>query len=312
MHNLDRCVSVVITASAVVVMAATGCGEGVLSLDDIIGQPGGKTRLIAHVEREPVLGLRSDVKDIEVEFFADGRKLGHDKTDEHGRASIKFRPRPPGDRLIETTARVDGKMLKASARVFEWREDVVAIAVDIDNTISRTDYEELVFDENEDDSHPIKSARKTLRALSADFQILYLTARPRFLFDKTRQWLDENEFPPGPLVVAPGLRAAMRPEAYKRDALKRYRDDWPNILIGIGDKPSDAKAYGENRMLTLIVTDKEKSRSYGRHAVCFRKWKEVDAFFKANKERLADPKRLKDIIKGKAMIECALEPYQDD
>jgi hypothetical protein len=292
------------------VVIAAGCNDAVLSLDDVITQPGGKARLVAYAEREPVLGLRSDVEGIRVTFFAGENELGDDKTNDEGIASNKCDPFPRGEPLARAVAHIDGETLTALGRVFEWSEKKIGIAVDIDNTISRTDYDDLVLEERDEDSHPIKSARRALRRLSEDFQILYLTARPRFLLDKTREWLEENEFPPGPLVVAPGLRQAIHPEAFKRDALKHYRKDWPNILIGIGDKPSDAKAYGENDMLALIVT-KEDARSYGPHAVCFEKWKRLAEFFEANRDRLLDPDYLEDTIDGKAMIERTIPPYDD-
>ncbi len=293
------------------VVIAAGCNDAVVSLNDVIRESDGEARLVAYAEREAFLGLRTDAEDIEVEFFAGRTRLGDDKTNDEGIASIECDPFPRGETRVEAVAHMDGKTLSAAASVFEWDEEKVAIAVDIDDTIARTDYDDLVFDERDDDSDPIKSARRTLRRLSQDFQILYLTARPRFMLDKTRDWLEEEEFPPGPVVVAPGLRETINAEQYKRDTLKRYRKDWPNLLIGIGDKPSDAKAYGENDMLTLIVTE-DDAHAQGAHAICFRDWKRLAEFFDANRQRLIDSKQLEDIIDGKAMIERTVPPYDDD
>ena len=40
-----------------------------------------------------------------------------------------------------------------------------------------------------------------------------MTARPRIYVEKTRWWLNENGFPPGPVVTAPRLRDLIRVRA---------------------------------------------------------------------------------------------------
>lgn len=292
-----------ITATVAVLGSAAPVigGPPILSVDDAVMIPGEKTHLVAYVEREPVLGFRKDVEDIEVRFFVGGEEVDDDQTDNDGRASIKCKL-PPGTRTYEARAVVKGKPLRATGRLFEWDKGRVVIAVDVDDTIARTDYTDLIFDEDEDEIDPLKRSAKTLRALAADFHIVYLTARPRFLLDKTRAWLHGEEFPQGPVVVAKGLRQSARQERFKRQKIKALRKQWPKLLIGIGNKDSDAEAYGANDMLSIMLEAKDADEEFGRHSIVFRKWKAVARFFEANRSALTDPDQLEEVIKGERML----------
>ncbi len=285
-----------------------GCGLAVLTVEDAITQPGKKARLVAYVEREPVLGMRQDVKDVAVTFHVDGTLIGQDDTNDDGKARDKCRVPSSADRF-EARAVLDGHDLHATAAIFRWDDDRTAIAVDIDNTISDTEYEDLILEDEDDDSDPLKRARRTLRTLADDYHIIYLTARPRFLLEKTRGWLAEHDFPDGPVLTAPGLRQAVRPEAFKCEALHDLRKRWPNLRIGIGDQSSDAEAYGSNDMLSLIIS-RRPPRTIGPHAVILRNWKAVARFFEANHETLTDPQELEDVIEGKTMLLQPVSPWE--
>ncbi|UCG32221.1 MAG: hypothetical protein JSU68_11200 [Phycisphaerales bacterium] len=289
-----------------------GCGPAILSADDALAREGNsKVRLMAYVEQEPVLGLRRDVEDVRVRFYVDGREVGDDETDRDGRADDKCRLPDGTARRFEARARVEGRDLRSRGNIYTWRRNRTIIAVDVDNTLAETEYKELILEDEDDESDPLKRSRKVLNRLAEEYQILYLTARPRFLLDKTREWLDEEDFPPGPVVTAKGIRQAARPEEFKRKSLEKLRDDWPNLLIGIGDKASDAEAYGANKMLAVIV-GKDLEPGIGPHAVVLRDWKRVDWFFEANRAVLSNPEELKDLIDDHGMLQVPLYPWRDD
>ena len=140
---------------------------------------------------------------------------------------------------------------------------------------------------------------------------MYLTGRPRSLLDRTRQWLEENEYPAGPVITAPSLRQAMHARTFKLHALHALRENWPNMLIGIGDRPSDAAAYGASEMLTLITSPK-RDTEYGVHAIMLRNWKTIGRFFEANRATLADPQRLREVIKGQTMLLQPVMPWGNE
>ncbi len=289
-------------------LALTACHAPVLSVDDAAVRPGAETRLSAYVERESLPWLRQDLKGTPVRFRVDGRDLGDDRTDDDGRASVE-RKLPPGAEWYEARATVNGRQLYAFGRLFTWDDRRVILAVDIDHTIERTEYRSLLVDKGEDESDPLKRSADTLRALAGDFHILYLTGRPRFLLEKTRQWLKDKEFPDGPVLTAKGVRDMFRPGLFKAAELRRLRDAWPNLLIGIGDKASDADAYGSNDMLSLIVSPRP-DRDFPPHAIVLRDWKTLGKFFAQNREILIDPERLKQAIRGEVMLRRPLPRYR--
>ena len=287
-----------------------GCGAPVLTVEDALALPDGMVKLVAYVEREAPLSLRKDVEHVTVTFYADGEEIGREEVNSKGRATIKFRPSSPTISRFSAQTLADGQTLRATGEIFHWEEDRVTIAVDIDGTLSHTEYKELILKKEDNESGPIKGARETLQSLTRDYHILYFTARPRILMTKTRTWLREHDFPWGPMVMAPGLKQTMQPGEYKCRTLQALRQDWPNLLIGIGNKRGDAEAYSSSGMLSLIVRQ-QMDKDMGIHAIHVPDWKALSRFFDANREVLTDPARLKSAIKGETMLLQAVQPWQE-
>lgn len=288
-----------------------GCGRPILSADDAIVAPGEKAKLVAYVEREAPLGLRKDIEDVPVTFFVEDQEVGRAKAGDRGRATVRCRLPVLEASHFTAKATVLGQELETSGRIFSWRDDRVIIAVDIDGTISDTEFKELIFKKKDNDSDPIKASQKTLVQMAADYQIMYFTARPRLVMETTRSWLKKHEYPDGPIVMAPSIRQMMRPSEYKRRTLAAIRDDWPNLLIGIGNRRIDAAAYGANKMLVLIVAD-PKPEGVGDHAICFRNWKGLGEFLAANRAALTDPEKVKEAVRGELMLLQPVHAWHED
>ncbi len=287
-----------------------GCRAPVLRVEDAIVRPGEKARLAAFVEREPILGLGKDVADVPVVFLVDGQEVGRDRTNDEGSADTKVAV-PADTGWYEARATVGAAELRARGHLYCWSDERVIVAVDIDETIARTEYDELLIERDEDGSDPHKRAARTLRALAQDCHILYLTGRPRALLDKTRTWLGEHDFPSGPVLMSERKRDLLRPGNYKEKRLRALRKQWPTLLIGIGNEKTDAEAYGANNMLTLMLADK-RPRGFGQHALVFRDWKALGQFLAANRAVLTSPGELKEVIAGKRQLLCALRPYEPE
>lgn len=293
----------------VVLLGVAGCGAPVLSVDDTVTMNGGGMPLVAYVGRSHMLGLRSELEHIPVTFFIEGEKIGTNQSDGEGRAAVMVPDMNGSPNAFKARARVGGQSLEATGRIFQWQQGRGIIAVDIDHTISQTNYRRLVLKERVAVSPPVPGARETLAVLAKDYQILYLTARPRFLIEKTREWLAYYGFPPGPVVAAPGVRDAMRQLRFKQTILRQLRERWPDMRIGIGNRESDIDAYAHNRMLPLIIyTDGEQElHSY---AVGLINWQVAQQFFEANREILTNPARLDKVIDGRLMLLQPLIPYE--
>ncbi len=128
---------------------------------------------------------------------------------------------------------------------------------------------------------------------------------------KTREWLAANNYPLGPLVVASELRAAARNGKFKMRMLGTLRSKWPNLLIGIGDRPSDARAYGANEMLALIIAPREIEK-VGPHALLMPGWKAVRTFFETNKYALTDPAAVRELVAGRRALLFTVAPFNAD
>ncbi len=287
----------------------SACGRPVLSVDDAV-MFGDTLRLVAFVEREPMLGFRSSVKDCDVRFYVDGREIGEDDTNADGRASVKY-DGPTDAETFEARAVLAGRKLRAAGSIHRWDEDRTIVAVDIDDTIAETEYTELIF-EDADDSDPVHDSQETLRHIANDYHIVYVTARPRFLLDKTLDWLKEKKYPAGPVITVRGLRQMLRPGKSKRAVLHELRKRWSNLSIGIGNNAGDAYAYGANKMLCLIIPSAdEDDDDFGRHAVLLRDWDAVAEVFEQNRDIFSDPKKLSRAVRGKRMLTLPLRRWEE-
>lgn len=245
--------------------------------------------LVANVELARVKGIRRNLEDVEVAFRVNGRKIGTARTDEDGRAMLDAKV-SPDLREFEVSYRHKGHKHKHTGRIFHWRPDRTIVAVDIDETVSATEYRALLL-KDDDTSSPITGSDTTLKRLANDCQVVYITGRPRFLWEKTQRWLDRNGFPPGPLITAPNLRQCIVQASFKRKELANIRETWPAALIGIGDRGADIHAYGENGMLTLLVGG-TPSVDPKRHMYRFEDWQSLGDFCVANQAVLTSPQRL--------------------
>jgi len=280
-------------------LAAGGCGRPILSVNDTMVADGDReVRLVAFVEREGLLGLRPAIENKHVAFTVDGRSPTTAITDACGRAVAEC-PVSPGGRVrrIEARTEVEARPLEADGRVFRWRRDRTIVSIDVDDTISKTEYESLLLDSKDSESDPLSGSRKALASIAEDFQLVYLTARPNGLHEKTRRWLEEHHFPPGPIVVSPRTIDVFSQEDFRRRTLADLRQCWPNLLIGIGDRTADARAHAANGMMSVLIRSDRPLESLPPNTLVFRKWRHARKFFESYRRELADPKRLTELIR---------------
>ena len=284
-------------ALLVLLSAGPGCASSrklALHSEDAIAPHGEKAQLSVWLGRGSSLAFKEDVANARVQFYVGDRRLGEATTDRLGRATLSANL-PSGRantfRAVATT--LDGEHEHTTGRIFRWSRQQTVIAVDVDGTLSNTNYSDLFVSLNDKVSMPLKGSAEALTELSKRYQILYISARPRFLTEKTRHWLHEHDFPPGPVTHALGFEAVFHQDTAKRDILAEMRVRWPNILIGIGDKQADDKAFGANGMLALIVNP--SPGPYGPHCYILKTWDRVGSFFNSNSVEL-NPTKLASLI----------------
>lgn len=293
---------------AILILPAAGCGPVRLTVDDAIISPrDNKLHCVAYLQREPIFGIRHFSPGSGIEFKLGDQVVASARTSATGCAETYASYPQGGATRLDAVADVLGTKYRGSASVFEWDDHRTIIVVDIDRTIARTDFDHLVLRDGADErSTPLAGSRRTMEMLARDCRFIYVTARPRFLLEKTRMWLEDEEFPPGPVIASPGLREAIQRTEYKLEVLAQLRKLWPTLLIGIGNSESDAEAYEKSGLLTLLVNQKRTEtilpKTYG-----FRNWKALARFYEANRELLSDPAKLSEAVKH-GRIESLIRP----
>jgi len=109
---------------------------------------------------------------------------------------------------------------------------------------------------------PIEGAAESLQELSNEYNIVYLTGRHDEAEDSmkngTLKWLEEHGFPvPNDEDIKLFMKSSrkMKDVKYKQDSLNDMIK-W-GIRAGIGNNPSDHKAYTESGIYSIIIDDPE-------------------------------------------------------
>jgi len=288
--------------------AAAGCGGPILSMNDVIRMEGTASLLAAYAERKTLTGSWSPIEGVEVTFWAKQKQAARAVTDKDGYAAAQVQL-APDVKSVKAKATIDGADLSHEGVVHTWPADRTIIVCDIDGTISWTDYEQLFLHESNKGSTPVEDAHQTLHKLSEHFNIGYLSARPRSLLRLTKQWLQEHDFPYGPVIMASSIDQGIHAERFKTKSIREHRKRVPQILIGIGNLDSDAEAYGANGMLALI-RHKADDRAFRAHAIVLPDWAAIREFFDANRKALEDPDKLAKALQEGRMFLQPRFPYQ--
>jgi hypothetical protein len=118
---------------------------------------------------------------------------------------------------------------------------------DVDGTLTSSETVEFVKLLTDDlpNTHP--AAAESLRILAAKgYRPIYVTARPEWLTQRTRDFLDKHGFPPGIIRTSTSLMGAgFGPSAatYKKDQMAAFAGRGLVPSFGFGNKTSDADAY---------------------------------------------------------------------
>jgi len=252
---------------SILVAVAAGCSPDeslVVTGFDVLAPPGREVTLRVKVERRD--WRRADVGHPWVRFrLVHGpgapKDLGKVRGDEDGIAAVRFRPAVPGDYEFRTAVLADADRVRAETELLlacRTRQRPM-IAVDIDGTLTRSSRWWRTKRAEPYDAATVE----VMQQLAQRYDVMYLTARHRFLMRRTRRWLRQVGLPSGPLfLLDPKLYRTALPETYKRRLLRRIRRDLPNLLIGIGNRESDADAYESAGMLPILIGKKEKEACY--------------------------------------------------
>ena len=133
------------------------------------------------------------------------------------------------------------------------------ILTDIDGTMTLSDEElfKQIDDGNYDPLENTSSSVMMNKWSDKGYEVVYLTARPHNFRAETRAWLQEHDFPVGPVISANELVFDESARDYKSAWVERLTGDFGwDIIAAYGNAESDVQAYedaGIPKGITFII-----------------------------------------------------------
>ena len=196
------------------------------------------------------------VKGATIGFYYDGELLGTAKTDANGGARITFTPQAAGNYNFDVeviAALKEGEYIPrlASAPLLLAARDKSArlAVIDLDHTLVDSGFIRVLIG----GARRMADSVEVTNRIAQTHTIVYLTDRPDLLTRKSKTWLARNGYPPGPVLLSTVSKVFSGAGQFKTDKLTDIRKAYPNVAIGIGDKPSDAQAYVDNRLTAFLI-----------------------------------------------------------
>lgn len=247
--------------------AGRGTKEVVLSAWDQVAAPGSVT-LKAKLERsgfgkEPPPTSpgarriwRRDIEGRTLRFSYQGEVLGEAVTDDDGTAAVEWAPPGPGEYDVDVTFAGDDKFAPGadSLRCAVRGTTRPLVILDIDSTLSHTSWRNVMRGSTDDPV--LEHSPAVVARLAAEYDVVYVTARPDKFLDVTKRWLARWGFPRNPVYLLSWKKYPTYDEAkYKTETLAGIKASFPNMVLGVGDKETDAEAYRAHGLRTLILGD---------------------------------------------------------
>jgi len=227
--------------------------DPILLAFDALVEPGTEVELRASLRT----GLRLEgIEGKRLQFLRDDELLGEVRTDDDGNAALAWKvPDEPGDYLFAVRVHPDDQPERpapdAELLVAARKADAKLIITDLDKTVVASGFFRVLVG----GAKPMPGAAAVLQRLAPDHTIVYLTHRPDVFGPTSKRWLGDNGFPRGPLLASTLTGFLAGSGRYKTDRLDSLRATFKQIVAGIGDKISDARAYADNGLPSILILD---------------------------------------------------------
>jgi len=227
----------------------------VLIAHDVLARPGEAVTLRASLRG----GFRLDgVEGVRIQFHLDERRIDQVTSDSSGNVQTRWTaPSEPGDYAIRVRAKPDdqpqeGKPIAPTRLLVAVRKAETPIAVvDLDKTLVASGFHWVLLGGGR--ARPMDGSRVVLARLAKTHTLVYLTHRPDFLGPTSKQWLDAHGYPLGPVLTSTLGDLIDGSGAYKTERLTALARDFTNLKVGIGDKISDARAYADLGLTSILI-----------------------------------------------------------
>ena len=227
--------------------------DPVLLAFDALVEPGTEVELQASLRT----GLRLEgIAGKRLQLLRGEELLAEARTDEDGNAAVPWKvPDEPGDYFFAVRVHPDDQPPRpapdAELLVAARPADSKLIITDLDKTVVASGFFRVLVG----GAQPMPGAAAVLQRLAPDHTIVYLTHRPDVFGPTSKRWLGDNGFPRGPLLTSTLSGFVSGSGRYKTDRLGALRATFKTIVAGIGDKISDARAYADSGMESVLLLD---------------------------------------------------------
>lgn len=233
---------------------------------DALALPGEQVRLQARLQGGDFL---QDMPGYVVRFRRDGQLYRAAQTNEEGQAVVTFTPPEPGDYVFVAeavpTGFADSPPQPQELLVACRASSEPMVVVDLDKTLVADGFHTVLIG----DPEPMADSVEVMRRLAGEHTIVYLTHRPDVFTNKSKSWLAEHGYPPGPVLLSSISEFLRGSGAYKTEMLRELTGRFSGIRVGIGDKVSDATAYhrtGLESVLILPMPPRQDPKEYAKLA----------------------------------------------
>jgi hypothetical protein len=227
-------------------------GSSLLTGSDLLATPLEQVDLRAQFRRGDYL---QGAPGYMLRFWRDGELYKAAETDSDGIAKVSFAPPRAGDyRFRVEVAPVgmpDAPPAPIEILVACRPADTPMVIVDMDKTIVASGFHAVLLGNPE----PMEGSQRVLTSLAGQNTVVYLTHRPDLFGLKSKRWLVDNGYPPGPVLLSSVGGFLKGSGAFKTEMIAQLRKRFTNLRIGIGDKISDAQSYRDNGMQAFLIVE---------------------------------------------------------
>jgi len=223
----------------------------VLLARDVLAEPDKEVALEASLRT----GLRfGGIEGKRLQFLLGDQTVAELRTNSSGDVAARWTPPPkPGNHVLTVRVHPQDQPAQPVADtalfVAARAADTPLVIVDLDKTVVQSGFAWVLLGQ----AKPMTGASVVLQRLAKDHTIVYLTHRPDFLGATSKNWLTEHSFPPGPVLTSTLGSFLSGSGTYKTGRLEAIRKAFKNIVVGIGDKLSDAKAYADTGLPSILI-----------------------------------------------------------
>jgi hypothetical protein len=258
--------TVLLFSTVPIFLSAAEPVPGTLTVHDSLTSPNQSATIEATLTGKSLLaepGLAGEP----VELLVAGKVVATSMTDGNGRAFLSYTPKAKGvvpfTVRVATTSRVAGVEAGADLAVWERRSPIMAV-------------EMAALMEDAEGRRPMPDAAEELGKLTQFYyNVLYVVTEDKAVGTtdqvnaQARQWLKDQKFPVGHILVLPSGSEGFGP---KLDEL--HAAGWKTLKLGVGRTKAFAEAFLQRRLNAVMVPEPAKGEA-PRKAKVAKEWKDV-------------------------------------